>query len=76
MYLKSQLLQLQHAIVLRALDDIKTPILRLKYYREVKSSLELYAPLYHMTADEMIQRAIESGYIEPFTESEVRKYGK
>lgn len=76
MYLQSQLLQLQHAIVLRALDDIKTPILRLKYYREVKSSLELYAPLYHMTADEMIQRAIESGYIEPFTESEVREYGK
>lgn len=76
MYLESQLLQLQHAIVLRALDDIKTPILRLKYYREVKSSLELYAPLYHMTADEMIQRAIESGYIEPFTESEVRDYGK
>lgn len=76
MYLESQLLQLQHAIVLRALDDIKTPILRLKYYREVKSSLELYAPQYHMTADEMIQRAIESGYIEPFTESEVREYGK
>lgn len=76
MYLQSQLLQLQHAIVLRALDDIKTPILRLKYYREVKRSLELYAPLYHMTADEMIQRAIESGYIEPFTESEVREYGK
>ena len=76
MYLKSQLLQLQHAIVLRALDDIKTPILRLKYYREVRESLELYAPLYHMTADEMIERAIESGYIAPFTEREVREYGK
>lgn len=76
MYIKSQLLQLQHAIVLRALADIKTPILRLKYYREVRRSLELYAPLYHMTADEMLQRAIESGYIEPFTESEVREYGK
>lgn len=76
MYLESQLLQLQHAIVLRALDDIKTPILRLKYYREVRESLELYAPLYHMTADEMIEMAIKSGYIEPFTEREVRKCGK
>lgn len=76
MYLKSQLLELQHAIVLRALNDIKTPVLRLKYYREVRSSLELYAPLYHMTADQMIQRAIASGYIEPFTKSEVKKYGK
>lgn len=76
MYLESQLLQLQHAIVLRALDDIKTPILRLKYYREVRESLELYAPLYHMTADEMIEMAIKSGYIVPFTEGEVRKYGK
>lgn len=76
MYLESQLLQLQHAILLRALDDIKTPILRLKYYREVRESLELYAPLYHMTADEMIERAIESGYIESFTEREVREYGK
>lgn len=76
MYLESQLLQLQHAIVLRALDDIKTPVLRLKYYREVRSSLETFAPLYHMTADEMIQSAIASGYIEPFTESEVEEYGK
>ena len=76
MYLKSQLLQLQHAIVLRALNDIKTPALRLKYYREVRRALELYAPLYHMTPDEMITRAIESGYIAPFTESEVRDYGK
>lgn len=76
MYLESQLLQLQHAIVLRALDDIKTPILRLKYYREVRESLELYAPLYHMTADEMIEMAIKSGYIEPLTEREVREYGK
>lgn len=76
MYLKSQLLELQHAIVLRALDDIKTPVLRLKYYREVRSSLEIYAPLYHMTADEMIQKAIASGYIEPFTEREVEIYGK
>ena len=70
MYLESQLLQLQHAIVLRALADIKTPILRLKYYREVRKSLELYAP------DEMIQKAIESGYIERFTEREVKEYGK
>ena len=76
MYLKSQLLELQHAIVLRALDDIKTPALRLKYYREVRCALELYAPLYHMTADEMISRAIASGYIAPFTESEVKAYGK
>lgn len=76
MYLESQLLQLQHAIVLRALADIKTPILRLNYYREVRKSLEIYAPLYHMTADEMIQKAIESGYIEPFTEREVKEYGK
>ena len=76
MYLKSQLLQLQHAIVLRALDDIKTPVLRLKYYQEVRRGLELYAPLYHMTADEMINRAIASGYIAPFTESEVEVYGK
>ena len=76
MYLESQLLELQHAIVLRALDDIKTPVLRLKYYREVRSALELYAPLYHMTPDELIQRAIASGYIEPFTESEVKEYGK
>ena len=76
MYLKSQLLQLQHAIVLRALNDIKTPALRLKYYREVRESLDTYAPLYHMTADEMISRAIASGYIAPFTESEVREYGK
>ena len=56
MYLKRQLLELQHAIILRA--------------------LEIYAPLYHMTADEMISRAIESGYIAPFTEREVREYGK
>ena len=76
MYLKSQLLQLQHAIVLRALGDIKTPALRLKYYREVRKSLEVYAPLYHMTADEMISRAIASGYIAPFTEREVSEYGK
>ena len=76
MYLESQLLQLQHAIVLRALDDIKTPVLRLKYYREVRSSLETFARLYHMTADEMIQSAIASGYIEPFTEREVEEYGK
>ena len=76
MYLKSQLLQLQHAIVLRALNDIRTPALRLKYYREVRESLEIYAPLYHMTADEMINRAIESGYIAPFTEREVHEYGK
>jgi hypothetical protein len=76
MYLESQLLQLQHAIVLRALDDIKTPALRLKYYREVRSSLETFAQLYHMTADEMIQSAIASGYIEPFTEREVEEYGK
>ena len=76
MYLKSQLLQLQHAIVLRALNDIRTPALRLKYSREVRESLEIYAPLYHMTADEMINRAIESGYIAPFTEREVLEYGK
>ena len=76
MYLKSQLLELQHAIVLRALDDIKTPTLRLKYYREVREALNSYAPLYHMTADEMISRAIASGYIAPFTESEVSEYGK
>lgn len=76
MYLKNQLLELQHAIILRALDDIRTPALRLKYYREVRESLEIYAPLYHMTADEMIQKAIESGYIEPFTEREVKEYGK
>ena len=76
MYLRSQLLQLQHAIVLRALNDIRTPALRLKYYREVRESLEIYAPLYHMTADEMISRAIASGYIVPFTEREVHEYGK
>lgn len=76
MYLESQLLELQHAIVLRALDDIKTPVSRLKYYREVRESLKLYAPLYHMSADEMIQNAIASGYIEPFTEREVEIYGK
>ena len=76
MYLKSQLLELQHAIVLRALDDIKTPALRLKYYREVRRALELYAPLYHMTPDEMINGAIASGYIAPFTEREVHEYGK
>lgn len=76
MYLESQLLELQHAIVLRALDDIKTPVLRFKYYKEVRSSLEIYAPLYHMTPDEMIQRAIASGYIAPFTEREVEEYGK
>ena len=76
MYLRSQLLELQHAIILRALDDIRTPALRLKYYREVRDALEVYAPLYHMTADEMISRAIASGYIAPFTEREVHEYGK
>ena len=76
MYLESQLLQLQHAIVLRALADIKTHILRLKYYREVRKSLELYATLYHMTKDEMIQKAIESSYIKIFIEIEVKEYGK
>ena len=53
MYLRSQLLELQHAIILRALDDIKTPALRLKYYREVRKSLEIYAPMYHMTGDDI-----------------------
>lgn len=76
MYLESQLLQLQHAIVLQCLNDIRTPQKRIKYFREVKRSLELYAPLYHMTANEMIESAIASGYIEPLTESEVKEYGK
>lgn len=76
MYLESQLLQLQHAIVLQCLNDIRTPEKRIKYFREVRKSLELYAPLYHMTGDEMIQSAIASGYIEPLTESEVKEYGK
>ena len=71
-----QLLQLQHAIVLQCLNDIRTPQKRIKYYREVRRSLEVYAPLYHMTPDEMIERAIASGYIEPLTESEVKEYGK
>lgn len=76
MYLESQLLQLQHAIVLQCLNDIRTPQKRIKYFREVRKSLELYAPLYHMTANEMIESAIASGYIEPLTESEVKEYGK
>lgn len=76
MYLESQLLQLQHAIVLQCLNDIRTPQKRIKYFREVRKSLELYAPLYHMTADEMIESAIASGYIEPLLESEVKEYGK
>ena len=76
MYLESQLFQLQHAIVLQCLNDIRTPQKRIKYFREVRKSLELYAPLYHMTANEMIESAIASGYIEPLTESEVKEYGK
>ena len=76
MYLESQLLQLQHAIVLQCLNDIRTPEKRIKYFREVRKSLELYAPLYDMTPDEMIESAIASGYIEPLTESEVKEYGK
>ena len=76
MYLESQLLQLQHAIVLQCLNDIRTPEKRIKYFREVRKSLELYAPLYHMTPDEMINSAIASGYIEPLSESEVKEYGK
>ena len=76
MYLESQLLQLQHAIVLQCLNDIRTPQKRIKYFREVRKSLELYAPLYHMTANEMIESAIASGYIEPLSESEVKDYGK
>lgn len=76
MYLESQLLQLQHAIVLQCLNDIRTPQKRIKYFSEVRKSLELYAPLYHMTANEMIESAIASGYIEPLTESEVKEYGK
>ena len=76
MYLESQLLQLQHAIVLQCLNDIRTPQKRIKYFREVRKSLELYAPLYHMTANEMIESTIASGYIEPLTESEVKEYGK
>lgn len=76
MYLESQLLQLQHAIVLQCLNDIRTPQKRIKYFREVRKSLELYAPLYHMTPNEMIEIAIASGYIEPLTESEVKEYGK
>ena len=76
MYLESQLLQLQHAIVLQSLKDIRTPVKRMKYFRTVKKSLEVYAPLYHMTADEMIESAIASGYIEPLTEREVKEYGK
>lgn len=76
MYLESQLLHLQHAIVLQCLKDIRTPEKRIKYFSEVKKSLDLYAPLYHMTADEMIQSAIASGYIEPLSESEVKAYDK
>ena len=76
MYLESQLLQLQHAIVLQCLNYIRTPQKRIKYFREVRKSLELYAPLYHMTANEMIESAIASGYIEPLSKSEVKEYGK
>lgn len=75
-YLESQLMQLQHAIVLQALKDIKTPQKRIVYYTEVRRALETFAPLYHMTVDEIIDSAIKSGYIEPFTKKEVEKYGK
>ena len=75
-YLESQLMQLQHAIVLQALKDIKTPQRRIVHYAEVRKSLETFAPLYHMTPDEMIDCAIKSGYIEPFTKQEVLRYGK
>ena len=74
-YLESQLMQLQHAIVLQALKDIKTPQRRIVHYVEVRKALETFA-LYHMTVDEMIDAAIKSGYIEPFTELEVARYGK
>lgn len=75
-YLESQLMQLQHAIVLQALKDIKTPQRRIVHYTEVRKALESFAPLYHMTVDDMIDSAIKSGYIEPFTKQEVIRYGK
>ena len=74
MYIKQQLMQLQHAILLQALKDIKTKERRYVYYREVRRSLETLAPYYNMTADEMIESAVKSGFIEPFTEAEASLY--
>lgn len=75
-YRKDRLMALQHAIVLQCLKDIQTPEKRVYYWEEVWKSLEVYAPMYHMTPSEMIKKAIKSGYIKGMTESEVDKYAK
>lgn len=75
-YREDRLMALQHAIVLQAMKDIRTPEKRVHYWDEVWESLKEYAPLYHMTPSEMIKSAIRSGYIKGMEESEVDKYGK
>lgn len=76
MYRKENLLTLQHAIVLQCLKDIRTPEKRKEYWESAYRGLKVYAPYYHMTADEMVTKAIDSGYVEELTESEVEKYGE
>ena len=75
-YREDRLMALQHAIVLQCLKDIQTPEKRVYYWEEVMASLELYAPLYHMTPSEMVKSAIRSGYIKGMKESEVDGYGR
>lgn len=73
-YREDRLKALQHAIVLQCLKDIQTPEKRVYYWVEVWKSLKEYAPLYHMTREEMVKGAIRTGYIKGMTESEVDEY--
>lgn len=75
-YMEDRLLELQHAIVLQALKDIKTPTLRKTYWWDTWRSLKVYAQCYGMTRSQMVKLAIKSGYIKGMTESEVDEYGE
>lgn len=76
MYKHKNLLNLQHAVVLQCLKDISTPKKRKTYWHSAYRGLEIYAPYYGMTAEDMVSKALKNGYIENFTESEVREYGR
>lgn len=75
-YREDRLMALQHAVVLQCLKDIQTPEKRVYYWGEVFEALKDLAPLYHMTAADMIKKAIHSGFIKGMEESEVDGYAK
>lgn len=76
MYIYNNLLNLQHAVLLQCLKDISTQQKRKSYWYSAYRGLQIYAPYYHMTAREMVSKAIKSGYVEKFTDDEVKKYGR